>query len=211
MIQLVFLVYWTHYLPCWRKPNMNKLVLASTSPRRREILEQIHIPFTVRKQTFDESIVQSQDPVQKAEQLALLKAQHTELFGTNEVILTADTVVAYHDKIFEKPKDKQEAFMMLSSLSGNIHDVYTGVSLRSHVKQISFVEKTSVEFWSLTDEEIYDYIQTKDPFDKAGAYGIQSQGAILVKRIIGDYFNVVGLPISRVVRELKQFNIDYEC
>ncbi|WP_010093846.1 Maf family protein [Ornithinibacillus scapharcae] len=186
---------------------MNKLVLASTSPRRRELLEQIHIPFTIRKQTFDESVVQTQDPSKKAEQLALLKAKHTELLEPDEIILTADTIVAYNSKIFEKPRDEQEAFMMLSNLSGNTHDVYTGVSIRSDTNQVSFVEKTSVEFWTLTAEEIYDYIKTKDPFDKAGAYGIQGHGAVLVKRIIGDYFNVVGLPISRVMRELKQFHI----
>lgn len=187
---------------------MNTLVLASTSPRRKEILKQILIPFTIRKQTFDESVVQSLDPAQKAEKLALLKAKHTPIQMPNEVILTADTVVAFNGKIFEKPKDEQEAFMMLSTLSGNTHDVYTGVSLRTNTKQISFVEKTSVEFWELTEEEIYDYMGTKEPFDKAGAYGIQGQGAVLVKRIIGDYFNVVGLPISRVVRELKLFNVE---
>ncbi|HLT56327.1 MAG TPA: Maf family protein, partial [Bacillota bacterium] len=103
--------------------------------------------------------------------------------------------------------NRVHAFEMISSLSGNIHEVYTGVCIRSENREKVFAERTKVEFWPLKKEEIEAYIATEEPYDKAGAYGIQHYGAIFVKQIIGDYFNVVGLPVSRVVRELKQFGI----
>jgi septum formation protein len=184
-----------------------ELILASTSPRRKELLELAQIPFTIRNQTMDESIITTDEPSQKAEQLAIHKASHVASENQHEVIIAADTVVAYRGKIYGKPKNHNDAFQMLSNLSGDKHEVYTGVAIQSIDKTISFVEKTIVEFWPLTKEEINAYISTNDSFDKAGAYGIQSQGAVLVKQIMGDYYNVVGLPISRVVRELKAFNI----
>ena len=186
---------------------MPKLILASTSPRRKELLELAQIPFVIQKKDIDESVITTIDPAQKAEQLAMHKAMHVGFTNQNEVILTADTVVAFKGDIYGKPKNAEEAFSMLSNLSGEQHEVYTGVAIQSKDKKISFVEKTTVEFWSLSTEEINEYILTNDSFDKAGAYGIQSKGAILVKQIIGDYYNVVGLPISRVVRELRTFNI----
>lgn len=184
------------------------LVLASTSPRRKELLELISIPFIIRKQDVDESVITNDDPAQRAKQLSIHKADHTQFANFNEVILAADTVVAYQGKIYGKPKDKEDAYTMLSTLSGNIHEVFTGVTIRSQEKTISFVERTSVEFWSLSDEEIYAYIESNDVYDKAGAYGIQSLGATLVKKIDGDFYTVVGLPISKVARELKQFHIN---
>jgi septum formation protein len=183
-----------------------QLILASSSPRRSELLKQVSIPFIVRKQEFDESIITTENPAQKVEQLAMSKARNTSL-SQDEVILAADTVVSFEGRIYGKPKSKEEAFSMLSSLSGNVHEVYTGVMIRSLQKEFSFVEKTMVEFWPLSEEDINSYIATNDPFDKAGGYGIQSYGSVLVKKIIGDYFNVMGLPISRVVRELKPFDI----
>ncbi|MFC4557804.1 Maf family protein [Virgibacillus kekensis] len=182
---------------------MYKLILASSSPRRQELLNQINIPFTVRKQDADESLIKTSDPREKVEQLALLKGRHVDILSENEIILSADTVVSFQNRIFEKPASDEEAFEMLSSMSGRVHEVYTGVMLRTQNKERVFVEKTSVEFWPLTDQEINQYIATRDPFDKAGAYGIQSEGAVLVKGISGDYYNVVGLPVSRVVRELR--------
>ena len=184
------------------------LILASTSPRRKELLELVHIPFTIRKQDVDESVITINDPAQRAEQLSLHKAVHTNFIHSSEVILSADTVVAFEGKIYGKPKDKEEAYAMLSTLSGNKHEVFTGVTIRSQEKTISFVESTSVEFWSLTEVEIHAYIKSNDVYDKAGAYGIQSLGATLVKKIDGDFYTVVGLPISKVVRELKQFHIN---
>ncbi|SHG70519.1 Maf family protein [Ornithinibacillus halophilus] len=186
---------------------MPKLILASTSPRRKELLEQVNIPFKTRKQEVDESKIVTLNPKEKVETLAHLKAINTPILSSDEVILSADTVVSFEGGIFEKPKNEEDAFRMLSTLSGKFHSVYSGVCIRSEKKQAIFIEKTDVEFWELTDDEIEDYIQSKDPFDKAGAYGIQTQGAMFVKQIVGDYFNVVGLPISKVVRELRSFAI----
>ena len=115
----------------------------------------------------------------------------------------SDTVVALDGKILGKPRSEKEAVEMLRSLSGRIHKVYTGVAIVCGEKVTSFFEETEVEFYPLTDQEILDYVATGEPMDKAGAYGIQGRGAVLVKRINGDYFNVMGLPISKVYRELK--------
>lgn len=183
------------------------LILASSSPRRQELLHQVQIPFTLRTSQIDESNIKTNNPSEKVKQLAILKGKNVSIQQKNEVILSADTVVSYNHQIFEKPKNKEDAIQMLSVLNGSIHDVYTGVMIRSQSDEVVFVEQTKVEFWPLSDEEINWYVSLNDPYDKAGAYGIQSIGAIFVKQIIGDYYNVVGLPISRVVRELKKFSI----
>lgn len=185
----------------------NQLILASSSPRRRELLEQVNIPFSIRQPETDESQITTDDPFDKVKQLAILKGRETPRFNANEVILAADTVVSYRDEIFEKPKSEQDAYRMLSLLGGNTHDVLTGVMIRSVDKEIIFVERTEVEFWPLSDADINRYIQTIEPYDKAGAYGIQSRGAMFVKEIHGDYFTIVGLPLSRVCRELKALSI----
>ena len=188
--------------------HKNQLILASSSPRRQALLQQVNIPFSIRKPTIDETILSTtDDPQEKVKQLAILKGEHTPMTQDNEVILSADTIVSYRGSIFGKPQSKKDAFEMLNTLSGKRHDVYTGVSIRTNKQQLSFVEQTEVEFYPLTDEEITWYVATTDPYDKAGAYGIQSLGAIFVKQIIGDYYNVVGLPISRVAQELKQFSV----
>ncbi|HLR09348.1 MAG TPA: Maf family protein [Bacillota bacterium] len=184
-----------------------KLILASSSPRRQELLNQVGIPFTLRKQDVDESKITTTNPLEKVKQLASLKGLSTPLKDDKEVILSADTVVAYQERIFEKPQSKEEAYQMIAALSGATHDVLTGVMLRSQDDAYVFAERTKVEFWPLTPEEIEWYVSTDDPYDKAGAYGIQSLGTVLVKRLIGDYANVVGLPIARVVRELKNFSV----
>jgi len=185
---------------------MKKLILASSSPRRQALLQQVQIPFTIRTEKVDESQVKTIDPIEKVKQLAILKGKAIPLMDETEIILAADTAVSYQQTIFEKPKNRTDAFQMLSTLSGNIHDVFTGVYIRSHDSEITFVEKTEVEFWPLSEGEIEWYLATDDPYDKAGAYGIQSIGAVFVKRIIGDYYNVVGLPVSRVVRALKEIS-----
>ncbi len=184
----------------------NHLILASRSPRRQELLKQVGIPFIVKTAAVDEAEVDITNPVEKVKQLASLKAKHIPL-GKELVVLGADTVVSYKDEIFEKPHDKDEAYRMISALSGEVHDVYTGVMIRSLKNETVFVERTKVEFWPLTNEEIEWYLESKEPYDKAGAYGIQSLGSVLVKAIHGDYYNVVGLPLSRVVRELRKFSI----
>lgn len=184
-----------------------QLILASKSPRRRELLEQVKIPYGIRIAEVDEGQMQTQDPLEKVKQLTLLKGRSVPINNSHEVILSADTIVSCQGEIFEKPKNEAEAKSMLERLSGNIHEVYTGVLLRTLEREHYFVECTKVEFWSLTSAEIEHYIQTGDPYDKAGAYGIQSIGAMFVKQIIGDYYNVVGLPVSKVVRELRRFGI----
>lgn len=183
------------------------LILASSSPRRQELLTQVNIPYTIRKADTDESQITTNDPVKKVTQLATLKGQETSILHVDDVILSADTVVSYQNDIFGKPKDKQDAIRMLSSLSGSTHTVYTGVMIRSMDQSVSFVEKANVKFWPLTNSEIDWYVSTEEPYDKAGAYGIQAIGAMFVKKITGDYFTIMGLPISRVCQELKQFSI----
>ncbi|MFC4402619.1 Maf family protein [Gracilibacillus xinjiangensis] len=185
----------------------NQLILASSSPRRQELLRQVRIPFTLRVPNLDESQIITNDPYEKVEQLAMLKGRHVSIEKENEVILSADTVVAFQNKIFEKPKSKQEAKEVITALSGEVHHVYTGVMIRSEKAEEIFVEKTEVEFWPLLNEEIDSYVSSEEPYDKAGAYGIQSIGAMFVKRITGDYYNVVGLPVSRVMRELYSFSV----
>ena len=188
----------------------NKLILASSSPRRQELLQQVNIPFTVQAANIDESQIKTTDPIERVKQLAISKGENITIHHPNTIVLSADTIVAYEQAIFEKPRDKEEAKQMISALSGQLHDVYTGVMIRSLQEKTLFVERTSVEFWSLNEAEIDAYIATEDPYDKAGAYGIQSLGAMFVKRIIGDYYTVVGLPLSRVVRELRDFGIVME-
>lgn len=182
------------------------LILASSSPRRQELLQQVNIPFQIRKPLFDESVIQTTDPRQRVKELAAAKGKAVSP-QENEVILSSDTVVSFKGKIFEKPQTKTEAQEMLTALSGNTHDVFTGVMIRSKEKECVFAERTEVEFWPLAKETMDWYISTEEPYDKAGAYGIQSLGAMFVKQIVGDYYNVVGLPISRVVKELSDFGI----
>lgn len=184
-----------------------KLILGSTSPRRQELLKQVQIPFIVQAANIDESQISTDDPVKKVKELAMLKGRSISIKKKDEVILAADTVVSYNGKIFEKPKNKEEAFDMISALSGNEHEVFTGVLIRSFDDEVAFVERTIVEFWPLSDQEIEGYVSTDEPYDKAGAYGIQSIGAMFVKKINGDYYNVVGLPISQVVRKLRNFSV----
>jgi len=183
------------------------LILASSSPRRQELLNQVNIPFTIRKPDFDESQIKSTNPIEKVKQLAAGKGRAVPIQNENEVILSADTVVSNNQQIFEKPKDKKEAYQMMKALSGNTHEVFTGVMIRSLEEEKLFAERTIVEFWPLSKEEINGYVSTNEPYDKAGAYGIQSLGAMFVKQIIGDYYNVVGLPVSHVVRELRNFSV----
>lgn len=185
---------------------MKKLILGSSSPRRQQILQDLGIPFSIKIPNVDESAIMITDPVRKVETLAKVKAQNIPLQSTDEIVLAADTIVAHHGEIFEKPSGRLEAFEMIKALSGTKHDVITAVALRSYEKQIVFSIKTEVYFWELSEAEIDAYIATSEPYDKAGGYGIQGKAGLFVKEIRGDYFNVVGLPISYVVRELRRFD-----
>ncbi|WP_349408026.1 Maf family protein [Pseudalkalibacillus sp. SCS-8] len=186
---------------------MKRLILASGSPRRKELLEIAHLPFTIQKSSVHENISESYSPAQVVEQLALRKARDVFQHNQEDVVLGADTVVVLDDQILGKPSGEKEAQEMLENLSGQTHFVYTGVAILSKEKEIYFHEATEVTFWKLTSEEIREYVRTGESFDKAGAYGIQGYGATLVKRLNGDYYSVVGLPLSRTVRELKEFGI----
>ncbi len=184
---------------------MNKLILASGSPRRKQLLEQGQLQFSISISTVDETITQPCKPEEVVEQLSLRKANDVLSRNNDSIIIGADTIVSINGTILGKPINEEEAFQMLQQLSGNQHDVYTGVAIVSKEKSVVFYEKTIVSFWELTTAEIEDYIASGEPFDKAGSYGIQGLGALFVKKIDGDYFNVVGLPLARTVRELKNF------
>ena len=179
------------------------LIMASSSPRRKELLEELQIPFVISSSNVDESFDPSLSPEKIVIDLAERKVEAIYLNNQHSFILGADTVVCLDGVILGKPTSREDASRMLSELSGKTHSVYTGVAIMANGICSTFYEKTDVLFWELTDEEIHDYLDTGEPFDKAGAYGIQGVGRTLVKEIKGDYFTVVGLPISRTVRELK--------
>ncbi len=185
---------------------VKRLILASSSPRRKELLSYAQIPFEIVVSHVEEHFNENNDPNEIVQALALKKAEAVaDILDQDVVVLGADTIVTIDNQILGKPKDETEARMMLKQLSGREHIVYTGVAIVSADESTTFYEKTKVEFWELSDEEIDSYIKSGEPFDKAGAYGIQQLGSILVKRIDGDYFSVVGLPIARTCRELKPF------
>lgn len=179
------------------------IILASASPRRKELLKLMIDEFEVRPSHADESLPDNISCENAAEFLACTKAEFVKA-SEGEIIIGCDTVVVFENKILGKPKSREDCRDMLSTLSGNVHFVYTGVCIIGGGKKYSFTEKTRVEFYPLSEEEIEAYIATGEPFDKAGGYGIQGRGALLVKSIQGDYFNVVGLPVSRLNRELKK-------
>lgn len=179
------------------------LILASSSPRRKELLEELQIPFVISSSNVDESFDPSLSPNEIVMELARRKVEAIYADEQYPYILGADTIVYLNGAILGKPASHGEAFRMLREPSGKTHSVYTGVAIMANGICSTFYEKTDVLFWELTDEEIHDYLDTGEPFDKAGAYGIQGVGRTLVKEIKGDYFTVVGLPISRTVRELK--------
>ncbi|OCA92405.1 Maf family protein [Pseudobacillus wudalianchiensis] len=183
---------------------MTQLILASGSPRRKELLEQIGLAFTVKVSHADETIPSGITPEEAVMHLASVKAAAVAKNDEDHFVIGADTVVVLDGEILGKPSDRQEAKEMLQRLSGRTHAVCTGVAVRHKGSECSFYEKTNVTFWKLTEEEINGYLDTGEPFDKAGAYGIQGAGAIFVKKIDGDYFSVVGLPISSLYRQLKQ-------
>lgn len=181
-----------------------KLILASSSPRRQDLLNQVNVDFELRKQSADESRVTITKPVEKVKALAKIKSDVTETFE-GEVVLTADTVVSKDGVIYEKPQNKDHAYQMIKEFSGATHQVHTACMLRSLHDEKMIVSKTEVTFYDLTEQDIENYLQTDDFSDKAGGYGIQSHGAVLVKEIKGDYNTVVGLPLAEVVRELKKW------
>lgn len=180
------------------------IILASKSPRRKELLSFITTDFAVKSADVDETLPQGISPDKAVEYLSKIKAEPFK--NENDIVIGADTVVAIDGKILGKPRDDADAFATLKMLSGREHSVFTGVSVIKGEKIETFSVQTKVKMFELTDEEIEEYIATAEPFDKAGSYGIQGKGSLLVEKIDGDYFNVVGLPISRLNRVLKLFN-----
>jgi septum formation protein len=184
-----------------------EIVLGSQSPRRKKLLESTHIPFRVWVNPVNEDFPPNLSPAEIAEYLcrqkaAVFKGSITE----RTIVITADTIVVKDKKILNKATDELQAYEMLRLLSGTTHKVITGVCLTSHYRQTCFHETTRVTFKELADDEINYYIQNYKPFDKAGAYGIQEWiGAVAVTRIEGSYDNVVGLPVARLIEELKSF------
>lgn len=214
-----------------QKEQNVRLVLASASPRRRELLSQIGLEFTVMPSTKEENAKtteagalvqelsrqkavdiweqlsggQGQNPDADQEQISE-ETQEPNLNGKRQpelLVIGADTVVCCEGKILGKPHDREAAVEMLTALQGRSHEVYTGVTLYHQREMVTFFECTQVEFYPMTEAEISDYIDSKEPMDKAGAYGIQGLGARFVKDIRGDYNNVVGLPVGRLYQELK--------
>ena len=188
-----------------------KLILASGSPRRRELLEAAGYAFDVVVSDADETMPDTDEPQQVAKHNALAKALAvSENAPAGALVIGADTVVALEGRIYGKPADEKQAVQTLSELSGKTHQVITGVALVYGDAFFSFHESTDVTFRELDDETIRAYVATKDPLDKAGAYGIQSGGACLVDHIDGDYDNVVGLPVTRLARMLEKLGIEPE-
>lgn len=190
---------------------MNQIILASQSPRRKKLLEQIGLSFEVFPSDVKE-ISSESDPALMVEELALLKAKDISSNHPGSLTIGADTIVLHENKIIGKPKNKEEAFQILSLLSGSTHVVFTGVAFvksdkNGHIMSINtFHEQTKVTFSALDEEDLQAYIESEKPMDKAGAYGIQDDlGALFVERIEGDYYNVVGFPLNRFYRELKLF------
>lgn len=191
---------------------MRKIILASASPRRRELLEQGGIPFTVIPSQAEEKITKTQ-PGLAVEELSYLKCSDIYEKSLGDVlVIGADTVVASEGKILGKPSSQKDAVKMLQSLQGREHEVYTGVTIMAREgnenRKKTFHEKTKVVFYPMSDEEIRSYVNTGEPMDKAGAYGIQGKSAVFIKEISGDYNNVVGLPLARLYQELKNMGIE---
>ena len=182
-----------------------RIILASKSPRRREILENTKVRFSIKESQIDETIKLNESPKDTVKRLAYEKALDVAKNNEDALVIGADTVVVIDDKILGKPKDETEAYNMIKLLSGKTHYVITGFALinLSLNKKIVDCQISQVTFKELSEATIKDYIQTKESLDKAGAYGIQGYGGLLVKNIQGDYFNIVGLPISKISDCLK--------
>ena len=186
-----------------------KLILASQSPRRRDLLRQMGLEFTVISPQLDEDAFSDPDPAALVRTLSREKALAVARAQTEDaVVIAADTVVVLDGQALGKPRDEEEARTMLSALSGRSHAVYTGVTVCRGDRVLTRTEGTEVTFRALAPAEIRRYAATGEPMDKAGAYGIQGLGALLVEGIRGDYFNVVGLPVCLLGQMLAEFGVD---
>ena len=189
---------------------MSNIVLASGSPRRRELLERIGITdFDVRVPEVEESFPENLTPQQVVEYISREKAEAAAaLCSEDEIVITADTMVFLDHQRLGKPQDEADALRMLTALQGRHHTVCTGVTVRRGAEVITESETTHVYFRPATQAELRAYIATGEPMDKAGSYGVQGKGALLVEKLDGDFFNVMGLPVLRLSRMLKRFGVE---
>ncbi|MCL2195061.1 MAG: Maf family protein [Oscillospiraceae bacterium] len=175
-----------------------QIILASASPRRHELLTAAGFSFTVYAPDIDETIAPGVRPKDAARELACQKAAAVAALYPGACVIAADTIVVVDGEILGKPADEADAARMLRQLSEREHTVITGVCMQKDTRRVAFAEQTQVQFYPLTDDEIARYVATGEPMDKAGAYGIQGRGAVLVKGIVGDFYNVMGLPTSAI-------------
>jgi septum formation protein len=188
---------------------MSELILASASPRRAEILQQIGVDFQIEPADIDETPRLQESPVDYVKRMAQQKAQHVidSIAGSSSVVLGADTSVVLGCKIYGKPKNQQEAMAMLAALSGKTHQVLTAVALGNKQRCVLKLSATDVKFRELDPKECLDYWNTGEPLDKAGSYAIQGLGAVFVEKISGSFSGVVGLPIEQTAQLLRTFNV----
>ena len=188
---------------------MSKIVLASGSPRRQELLQRIGIEdFTIRVPEVEESFPENLTPQEVVEYISREKAEAAAaLCSEDEIVITADTMVFLDDQRLGKPRSEADALRMLTDLQGRHHTVCTGVTVRQGTTVLTESETTHVYFRSATKEELLAYIATGEPMDKAGSYGVQGKGALLVEKLDGDFFNVMGLPVLRLSRMLAHFGV----
>lgn len=190
----------------FRLKDGENIILASASPRRRELLTLICEDFKSVSPDVDETVPAQVEILERPQFLAVKKAMHVCMeLSEKAVVIGCDTGVFIDDEMLGKPKDEEEAFSMLKKLQGKDHLVVTGCCITDGTHKREFSVTSRVFFYPLSDEDIKDYIATGEPMDKAGAYGIQGKGSLLIEKIQGDYFNIVGLPLSALARELKAF------
>lgn len=186
-----------------------RVILASQSPRRRELLQLVGIPHTVQPADVDETYRPNEEPLAHAQRLAREKAATVAAANPDALVIGSDTIVVVDGDVLGKPRDEAHAAQMLTRLSGRSHVVMTAVAVRYGNRERSAVEVVGVTFHPLAVEDIQAYIATREPMDKAGAYGIQGYGATIVERVDGDYFAVMGLPLQRMIRLMGELGVRY--
>lgn len=182
-----------------------KVILASASPRRKTLIKHLFSDYEVVPSSINEDDYKMLSPYEMPEFLAAEKAKNIAKIYTDSIVIGCDTSVVLGERVLGKPKDETQARNMLSLLSNKTHKVITGVCIICGDKSMSFSVSTDVTFYELDDDEIDEYVQSGEPYDKAGGYGIQGLGSVFVKEISGDFYNVVGLPVSRLYREMIEF------
>lgn len=182
------------------------LILASQSPRRKELMGLFHVPFTVKAADIDETMDETKHPYDEVARVSRLKAEATPR-EPGDVVIAADTIVVCDGKVLGKPKNEADAIAMLRLLSGRDHQVMTGMTVLHGADAVTHTEVTDIHFRQLTEKEIIDYVRTGEPMDKAGSYAIQGGAALFCEKLDGDYYNVVGLPVCRLGQILRRMAV----